>query len=206
MPRPAATDGRSARAQRTGEAIVTALVELILAGDAQPTAQRIATRAGTSVRSVYMRFATLEALHRAAIARVTAMVLARLAPIDPAERLAVRIDLLCGQRARINEELGPLLAAAARAQADSPPLQRSQRFAHSASRQQIGRVFAAELAALEPGARRRRVAAVDALLGTPAWRALRYESQLGADEARVALREALTALLTAVPGREGGER
>jgi AcrR family transcriptional regulator len=192
---PPRVDGRTARAQRTGEAIVSALVELILEGDPEPTAQKIADRAGLSVRSVFGHYATLEELHRAAVEQVTLMVIARLAPIDPAEQLEVRVDLLCGQRARINEDLGPLLEAAARRRRTSPELARSRRRGRKASEEQIRRIFASDLDRLDTGTSRRRVATIEALLSTSSWRVLRHDGELSFDEARVALRDALVALL-----------
>jgi AcrR family transcriptional regulator len=197
---PPRVDGRTARAHRTGEAIVSSLIELILEGDPEPTAQKIADRAGLSVRSVFGHYATLEDLHRAAVEQVTLMVIERLSPIDTAERLEVRVDLLCGQRARINEELGPLLQAADRRRRTSPELARSRRRGRKASNEQLHRIFASELEAFEAGVRRRRVAAIEALLSTSSWGGLRNDAELSVDEARVALRDAILALLRPDPG------
>ena len=56
-------DGRRARGIRTRDAIVSALIDLIAGGDIAPTAQRIADRAGVSVRSVYQHFTDVEGLY-----------------------------------------------------------------------------------------------------------------------------------------------
>ena len=45
-------DGRSARAQRTRDSVVNAVLELAKSGDVRPTAKEIADCAGISVRSV----------------------------------------------------------------------------------------------------------------------------------------------------------
>ena len=58
-------DGRSARAERTRTAIVDALISLLEEGDLQPTANRIADRAGISLRLIYHHFGDLESLYRA---------------------------------------------------------------------------------------------------------------------------------------------
>jgi AcrR family transcriptional regulator len=197
------TDGRSARGERTREAVLEALVELVEAGEPNPSAPRIAEQAGISVRSIYVHFASLEDLRLALVERVTLMVIERLAVIDPHQPTEVKADLLCGQRARINEDLGSLLLAAERQEHDAPEFAKSRAFGRQSSRAQIERVFAAELEALDPAARTRRVAAVDALIGLHSWRLLRTAHGLTPDEARLATREGVQQLLRA---QERGER
>lgn len=195
-------DGRTSRSQRTRGAIVDALIDLVLAGDHEPTAQQIADRAGVSVRSVYGHFRRLGDLHQAAIDKAAQLVLQRVEPIDPDEGLDTRIDLLCGQRARINEDLGPLLQAAAHGRHTSAELEESRQTSRQASTAQIERVFAAELAHHSPGARTRRVATIDGLLSLGAWTSLRRDHHLSPDQARLATNEALRGLL-APPGPAG---
>src|SRR3989304_5263636 len=59
-------DGRSARAARTRDAVVEALLTLIEEGDLRPTAQRVAEHARVSLRSVFQHFRDLESLFAAA--------------------------------------------------------------------------------------------------------------------------------------------
>src|SRR3954470_18279608 len=49
-------DGRTARATRTREAVVSAVLDLVNEGNPKPTAREIADRAGVSLRSVYVHF------------------------------------------------------------------------------------------------------------------------------------------------------
>lgn len=188
-------DGRAARSARTRELIVSALVDLLRSGATGPTAQHVADAAGVSLRSVYAHFSSTEELHRAAVDRVTPLVLAHLRPIDPTESTEVRVDVLCGQRARINEDLGSLLLAADRQAHASPDLAASRRLGRVASVQQLERIFAAELGALDAGPRQRRVACIQVLLEPASWRSLRDDQQLSVDEARIATRDAVLALL-----------
>lgn len=192
---PSPADGRTRRSQRTRDAIVGALVQLVLDGDVQPTAQQVADRAGVSLRSVYGHFSTTAALHHQIVEHVTHLVLERLQVIDAGEPTAVKVDLLCGQRARINEDLGPLLVAAGRLASGSPELASSRRFGRAASLAQVDRVFGPELAPLPPGARARRAAAIHALLQVEAWVELRDEAGLDAEQARLATAEAVARLL-----------
>jgi AcrR family transcriptional regulator len=188
-------DGRAARSNRTRTTIVSALLDLLLEGEVAPTAQRVADRAGVSLRSVFGHFASVAALHRAAIDEVTREVVVRLEPIDPEESTEVKVELLCGQRARINEDLGPLLLAAERHALTSSELAAARAFSRQSSVNQIDRLFHRELGALDALVKRRRVATVQALLGPHTWVTLRNEQELTVEESRAALREAILAVL-----------
>jgi TetR/AcrR family transcriptional regulator, regulator of autoinduction and epiphytic fitness len=190
-------DGRSARSQRTRRAVIDALLTLIAEGDANPGAQRVAERAGVSTRTVFAHFTSLDDLHCASVERATVRVLSLLSPIDRDQPLVGRIDELCRQRARLNEEIGPIMRAAALRAPSSVPLARAVERGRRASREQIDRIFAAELARLDEQARRRRCATVDALVGPDAWHLLRSTHGLPPHEARLAVREALHAQLSA---------
>lgn len=194
------SDGRSARSVRTREAIVSAVVELILEGGDQPTAPQVAERAGVSLRSVYGHFASVDELHRAAADMVTTMVVDRLRPIDPSDPIEVKIAELTSQRSRINEDLGPLLQAAARREDSAPALAESRRRGRSASRAQLARIFARELAAFEPTVRSRRAAAIDLLLDVHSWHQLRRRDGLTPASARRVISEGIAALLAPPTG------
>jgi AcrR family transcriptional regulator len=192
-------DGRSARAQRTRRAVIDALLTLIAEGDASPGAQRVAERADVSTRTVFAHFTSLEDLHCASVEQATVHALSLLSPIDVDQPLAGRIDALCHQRGRLNEELGPVTRAAALRAPASVPLARAVERGRRASREQIDRIFAAELARLDEPARRWCRATLDALVGPDVWDVLRSTHGLPPHEARLAVREALHAQLSS-PG------
>lgn len=193
--RSAPPDGRNARAQRTRDAVIGALQGLVLEGEPQPNARQIADRAGVSLRSVYVHFASLEDLHRALADRATQLVIGMLSPIDPDDPLADRITELCRQRARVNEEVGPLRRAAALRAGSAPALGEARTFAQAASRDQVARVFGRELEPLDRAARRRRIASVDAAISGESWDLARTTHRLSVDDARTSVVEALTLLL-----------
>ena len=56
-------DGRVQRGERTRQAIVHALLDLLNEGVVEPTSQQIASMAGVSVRSIFQHFDDLEALY-----------------------------------------------------------------------------------------------------------------------------------------------
>jgi TetR/AcrR family transcriptional regulator of autoinduction and epiphytic fitness len=190
------TDGRSARSVRTREAIVSAVVELILDGRIGPTAPQVAERAGVSLRSVYGHFTSVDDLHRAAAEKVAVMVLERLRPIDPDDALDDKIASLGAQRSRINEELGPLLLAAERMEGSSPELAASRQRGRAASRAQLARIFGRELEAFEPAVRSRRIAAIDVLIDVHSWNQLRHRDAMSPTQARRTTVEAIESLLT----------
>ena len=105
---------RTARAERTRIAIADALLSLIDEGDLQPTATRIAERAGISLRLIYHHFGDLEALfHEASRARDGPTP----GPGAPGARstcpFAERLDAFVEQRCSLLEWMTPVCRAAA---------------------------------------------------------------------------------------------
>jgi AcrR family transcriptional regulator len=193
-PSGAPLDGRVARSNRTRTTIVSALLDLLLEGEPAPTAQRVADRAGVSLRSVFGHFASVGALHKAAIDEVTREVVARLDPIDPNGSTETKVETLCRQRATINEDLGPLLLAAERHASTSSELAAARAFSRQSSVNQVERLFHRDLDRLGR-TEARRVAVVHALLGPHTWTSLRKEQGLSVEDARAALVEAILAVL-----------
>jgi AcrR family transcriptional regulator len=191
-----ATDGRSARSQRTREAVVDALLALIRDGDPRPTARQIAERANISLRSVYVHFDDLEDLFLAAAQRQMAIVATMVVPISPELPLAERVDEICALRCRIFEEVGPVWRAA-RVQAPvSPTLSGLLTRVRRNSREGLATLFAGELAVLAPAARARCLGAVDAALSGETWDLLRSSHAMSFAEARKTMAETATVLLS----------
>ena len=117
------TDGRSARSQRTRNAVVDALLDLNREGNLRPTAREIAARAGVSLRSVYVHFDDLEDLFLAAAKRHASW-------CPGCDRgsghrsAASRAETLMRMRSRIYEEVGNIRRAAELQAPFSPTLER----------------------------------------------------------------------------------
>jgi TetR/AcrR family transcriptional regulator, regulator of autoinduction and epiphytic fitness len=62
-------DGRKARSERSREAVLDAMIDLIMEGQSPPSTEAIAERAGISPASLFRHFATLEELREVTIAR-----------------------------------------------------------------------------------------------------------------------------------------
>jgi len=141
-------DGRAARTARTRQSIVDALLSLLEEGDLQPTATRIAERAGISLRLIYHHFGDLESLFHATSERQAERIGSMVVRIDPGLPLADRIVAFCTQRARILEAMAPVSRAAMLHEPFSDELQRVRRRYIRVGEREIEELFANELAAL----------------------------------------------------------
>ncbi|GLY00986.1 MULTISPECIES: TetR/AcrR family transcriptional regulator [Actinoplanes] len=182
-------DGRTARSERTRNAIVDAHLRLISEGDLRPTADRIAKVAGVSLRALWSHFADMESLMTASGQRVLEHRDASHQPIDAGLPLPERIDAYCRQRARLLEEIGPAARASALKEPFSTGLQRYRKVHVSRVRDELEAVFGPEL-----GDDRELVEALTAVSLWPTWDTLRGAMDLSEEGARTALTRTVTAL------------
>jgi TetR/AcrR family transcriptional regulator of autoinduction and epiphytic fitness len=203
----AAADGRAARATRTREAVVEALLDLLEAGGLRPTAREIAARAGVSLRSVYVHFDDLEDLFCAAARLQFAKMADLIQPLPVGGTLDARLDAFVDQRARVLEA-GVGVRRAAMLQAPfSPTLARVIETSRRAGRAEVERVFGLELDRHDSEERRTLVAALSTMAGAVTWDSLRTVEGLDRDTARDLTRRMLRALLESDrPGRERSVR
>jgi AcrR family transcriptional regulator len=191
---PQRVDGRTARSERTRNAIVDAHVSLIADGDLRPTADRIAKLAGVSLRALWSHFADMEALFAASGQRILDRRDASYEPISAALPLAERITAYCHQRARLSESIGPAARAAALKEPFSPALQRYRRLHVERVREEVRALFAPEIGDDED-----LLNAITAISMWNMWDTMRTPMGLTLDQARATLERTITALLA---GRE----
>lgn len=191
---PSAIDGRSARALRTREAIVDALLALIDDGELKPPAPRIAQRAGVSLRSIYQHFDDLEALFAAAHQRYTDRLLAMIEEIPGEGPLDERLDRFVAQRARILEVVTPARRAALLQEPFSERLREGRDRIYQVGMLEVKRVFRSELEALGDDEAEDMLAAVSMASSWEAWDQLRIGG-LEPEGARRVMRMMLAALL-----------
>jgi AcrR family transcriptional regulator len=191
----ARTDGRAARAARTRDAVVDAFLELLDAGDPQPTAQRIAARAGVSLRSVYVRFEDLDEVVVSAARRQWERVLEITEPLPTTGPRRARLDAFVAQRCRVLELIAPVRRAAEAQESQSAALATLLAWARQTARDEIAAVFEPELAPLPRAARGRLLDALDVAAGTTTWEALRRHHGRSRNAARGVVAEMLAALL-----------
>ncbi|HEY1356732.1 MAG TPA: TetR/AcrR family transcriptional regulator [Thermoleophilaceae bacterium] len=187
----AARDGRSVRAERTRDAVVDALLELLDEGDVRPTAERIAERAGVSERSVFQHFGDREALFEAAAQRQYERIVPTLRPVDPALPLAERIDEFTAQRARLYEKVSGVRRGAILIEHESATVADRLQRVRRAKVREVEKVFAAELAGRDQAVRD----ALTAACAWTSWQSLRFHQGLSAARAREAMRAAIRGLL-----------
>ncbi|MFC5927099.1 TetR/AcrR family transcriptional regulator [Micromonospora vulcania] len=194
---PGRVDGRTARAERTRAAIVEAHLALISEGDLRPTGERIAERAGISLRTLWTNFKDMETLFEASGAEVLRQQDAAYRPISPGLPLAKRVDAYCRQRARLLQLIAPSARAAQMRELVSDQLHRNRLKHIDRVRGEVEELFAAEL----EQAGRGREQLLHALVGAsmwPAWSMLRDGLGLGVDQARAVMARTVGALLAEV--------
>src|SRR3954449_7061068 len=186
-------DGRAARSVRTRRAIVDALRALHHEGDLRPTAPRVAERAGVSVRTVWQHFDDLETLLFEAGRRDLEIAQSLVTPIDRSLPTAERVEALVQQRARMFEEMAPPWRAARVHAPFSAQIQSNRDTLMQLAREQVGELFAPELAAApEPQA---LLDALHIASSWATWESLRADAHLDLDRAKKALRLWLSKLI-----------
>jgi TetR/AcrR family transcriptional regulator, regulator of autoinduction and epiphytic fitness len=196
-------DGRRARGIRTRDSIVSSLMDLIAGGDIAPTAQRIADRAGVSVRSVYQHFTDVEGLYADASARTFDWVLSTTKEIDPKWPLKRRIDEFAATRSATLEMLTPFSRASRLIEPSSAAIRQHRLVMQRWGRDRIGRIFATELDQLDSAARSSMLAAMDTMSSADAWEHLRTSGH-SVKAARQIMRTGVAALLASI-GKAGKE-
>ncbi|MEV0003638.1 TetR/AcrR family transcriptional regulator [Micromonospora sp. NPDC050980] len=191
---PQRVDGRAARAERTRAAIVAAHLALIDAGDLRPTGERIAERAGVSLRTLWSNFKDMETLFAATGRRVGERQAALWRRVSPELPLTGRVAAFCDQRARLLEVLAPAARASALREPFSPQLRRNREAAVARVRQEIEAVFGPELT--HAGAGRGQLLDALAVACTwAAWSMMRDAMGLDVDAARAVMARTVGALL-----------
>jgi AcrR family transcriptional regulator len=189
-------DGRTARAERTRRAIVEAHFALIVEGDLKPTGERIAERAGVSLRALWTNFKDLETLFAATNDHLMGLLDAEFAPVPPQLPLRRRVEEFCRQRARMLEIIGPSARAAAVREPFSAQLRRNKAAHIARVRAELEALFAGELEMAGPG-RESLIHALCVNCMWSAWSLLRDELTLDVDAARAVMTRTVSALLAA---------
>lgn len=185
-----ARDGRVRRGERSRQAIVAAMFELIGEGVLQPTAQQVADRAGVGIRSVFRHFSEMESLYAAMDARLEGEARRVITGVAPSGGLNERVAGLLRQRIALFESIAPYKRAA--------NLQRWRSSFLQDRHLRMQRLLAANLREWLPelgGAPVDLVEALDLVTSFEAWDRLRGDRQVGPKIASAVLERLVTALL-----------
>jgi AcrR family transcriptional regulator len=189
-----ARDGRVARGQRTRRAVAEALMELLRAGDPDPTAKAVAWRAGVSLRLVFHHFADMDDLYRFVAALQLRRQWADLPQLSTRLSRATRIERTVAHRAALFEEISEVRRALVSRAPTSPALRQTIAAADTLLLEDLQATFAPELDALPAALRADHVGAMDACTSWETWHRLRTASTIPVRGARRVMSLMLTAL------------
>lgn len=187
-----AADGRARRSERSREAIVGALFDLIGDGALQPTAQQVADRAGVGIRSVFRHFSEMETLYRAMDARLEREAIQLLTVPPTRGTLAERVRALVRQRMALFERIAPYKRSANLLRWRSPFLQERHL--------RLRRVLRDDLRSRLPELRRgpaERLDAADLVTSFESWDGLRHDRRLSAKRAAAVVERLVLGLVAA---------
>jgi TetR/AcrR family transcriptional regulator of autoinduction and epiphytic fitness len=186
-------DGRSARSERTRRAIVAAHLALIDEGDLKPTGERIAERAGVSLRTLWTNFKDMETLFAASGELVKERQDALYRRIEPELPLVERVEEFCSQRVEVLEMLAPSARASSLREPFSAQLRINRTRNIARARRQIEEVFETELASAVE--RDQLVNAITVASTWSSWSMMRDALQMPIDDAEAIMRRTVAALL-----------
>jgi AcrR family transcriptional regulator len=190
------SDGRVRRGERSGNAIVEALIELVGEGILDPTAQQVAERASVGIRTVFRRFSDMESLFAKVGVRLEAGALPLLLGGEPHGDVQERARRLIAQRVLFFERIAVYKRAANLKRWRSPLL--SERHAL------LVRALRADLLRWLPELSRAPASLADALELTTsfeAWDRLRIEQRLGRERAHAAVERMVLRLAAELTAR-----
>jgi len=172
-PTHASPDGRRQRGERNREAVIDAILDLIMEGNERPTTTEIAERSGVSVRSVFRHFDDVESLYAAAVDRHQERMLPMWHLDTSPGPLEDRLDRLVTHRARLYDAMGTVRRVAERLRRTSPIIDGRLRYSQQVLVDQLELLFEPELSALDVADRRSLLDALEVGTSWYAWVALR---------------------------------
>jgi len=179
----AEVDGRHARAGRTREAIVEALLGLLAEGELQPSADRIAERAGISRRALFHHFVDREDLLTQAGAQRFRQIM-EILPIVPTEgSFDERARAFVTGMGHFHDQIAPMRRAALLFAHQSKFVETRMLEAIHLHRETARAVFTHEITRAPEGEREWLVRSLAAVTGFAAWDELRRNQGLSLEEA-----------------------
>lgn len=179
-----AGDSRTARGQRTRRHVAEALVELLRAGETDPTAKAVARRAGVSPRLVFHHFADMDDLYQFVAALLLRRQWVDMPQVSPRLSLATRIERTVAHRAALFEETSDIRRALLCRAPTSVAIRQALAAADHLFLQDLETTFAAELADLPGSTRAEYLGAMDTGTSWEAWERLRTISGVPVPRAR----------------------
>jgi len=171
-------DGRIVRRLRTRQSLIQATLDLIQAGDVEPTSAAIASIAGVSSRALFQHFTSLAELYAAAFDLAVSRAFDRTRPVESDAPLASRIELLVSDRSELFEEWLPVWHFAERVRSVAPAVGLGVQHLRKLLRERLAAWFATELVNLNPAARNLVLDSLDVAFGLDSWMNMREQLRL----------------------------
>ncbi len=196
LPAPFASrpDGRRERSRSSRSKIIDAYMQLVEAGEYAPTAARVAEAAGVGLRSVFRHFDDMENLYREACERLVAWIMPILHEDLNGATWKERLASLADRRTRILTMVMPYRIFGTLKLNDSPQI--------SAYHKGLYDLESANIEAEVPEAVKAdpiTLASIKAVLSFDAWRYLRQELNLSAEDVTLVVKRNLAATLRDLP-------
>ncbi len=191
-------DGRQSRTVKSRLAICEACLDLVQEGLLQPSADRIAKRAGVSRRSIFNHFTDLAELYDAVVEVGMKRYAPLLEPIREEDPVRRRIDRLVEVRSRFLEATVPFMRALTAQALVGPAVEQAVRVSRDALRlqhQEIARLFRRELEGLSAKDRSEVLEAMSAAMSPQLWGYLRRSRVNSMSRARAIVKRSLTSIL-----------
>lgn len=183
-------DGRRARSERNREKIVDALFLLIQDGDMDPSAARVADAAGVGLRTVFRHFEEMDALYQEMSTRLETEILPVVMTPWKAQDPQGRLKELIARRASIYERIMPLKIAANLRRFQSEHLMHGYRRFLTMERSGLLGILSDDIKADSE-----LVSALEMVIGFQAWRRLRQDLEISAENAEAIIARTALALL-----------
>jgi len=183
-------DGRRERSRASRRAIVKATMDLMAEGDINPSAARVAERAGVGRRSVFRHFDDKESLYREIDAILTDAYAPRLFEPYLSDDWRLQLGELIERRARVYEEIAPFRIATSIQRFRSPVLMENYRRMLAAEHNALMSILPARVRKDE-----KRTRAILLATSFDSWRLFRQDEELSLAQTTQALRQLLDDIL-----------
>jgi AcrR family transcriptional regulator len=151
-------------------------MELLRAGETDPTAKTVALRAGVSLRLVFHHFADMDDLYQFVGALLLRRQWSDMPQLSPQLSLATRIERTVAHRAALSEETSEIRRALVCRAPTCPAIREALATADNLFLQDLRATFGAELADLPASVRAEYLCAMDTATSWEAWERLRTTS------------------------------
>ena len=187
-------DGRRERSRSSRRRIIEAMMDLVAAGNVDPSAAKVAEKAGVGLRTVFRHFDDKETIYR----EIDELLWTAYGPAFEApfrsrswkERLLELIE----RRASMYEELAPFRIASSLQRYSSPTLMERYRFMLDKERENLHRILPRHVLEDE-----RRARAILLAVSFDSWRMFRQDEGLSREETVDVLQQLLRELTDPMP-------